>query len=213
MNYPHQGQCDGVFRENLLVKAELYMDVSGRAAFMAASQKTGGAFRVLFFLCLFAGFTAMAAGAQERRAVLVRGNTWVTGIPGFGNNAFPAISGAYRLEFSAAAGEEGEPVVSVWLCREPLRFAEDAWQPWSGSGLSVVQRREGEAQLLGVSLSGGNNLGIWTAVFQFPRGIEAAGLTGEAANALTGKWVDRVLYFLFLIKNPADVSLPAAFAF
>jgi hypothetical protein len=50
-------------------------------------------------------------------------------------------------------------------------------------------------------------------VFQFPRGIEAAGLDETSVNALINKWVDRVLYFLFLIKNPADVSLPAAFAF
>jgi hypothetical protein len=168
--------------------------------------------RFVFFLFLFAGVTAAGAGAQERRAVLARGNAWVTGIPGFGANAFPAISGEYRLEFSSSGAEGGE-TVSVWLCGEPLRFAGGAWQPWSGSGRSAVQRREGEAQLLGFSFNGGPGLGVWTAVFQFPRGIEAAGLNGESAGALINRWVDRVLYFLFLIKNPADVSLPAAFTF
>ncbi|MDR0623053.1 MAG: hypothetical protein LBG10_01315 [Treponema sp.] len=176
-----------------------------------ASQKAGGTFRFFLFLFLFAGVTAAGAGAQERRAVLSRGNTWVTGIPGFGSNVFPAVYGEYRLEFSPAGG--GDQAVFVWLCGEPLHFAESLWRPWNGSGLSVVQRREGEARLLGFSFSGGSGLGIWTAVFQFPQGIEAAGLDEISANALINKWADRVLYFLFLIKNPADVSLPAAFAF
>jgi hypothetical protein len=180
--------------------------------FMGASQKAGGSFRsFLFFLFLFAGVTVTSAGAQERRAVLSRGNTWVTGIPGFGNNAFPAVSGEYRLEFPPSG--MGDQAIFVWLCGEPLRFAEGLWRPWNGSGLSVVQRREGEAQLLGFSFSGGSGLGVWTAVFQFPQGIEAAGLDETSVNALINKWVDRVLYFLFLIKSPADLSLPAAFVF
>ncbi|MDR2257874.1 MAG: hypothetical protein LBE14_01855 [Treponema sp.] len=151
------------------------------------------------------------AGAQERRAVLSRGNTWITGIPGFGNNVFPAVFGEYRLEFSPSGPEDA--AVSVWLCGEPLHFAEGAWLPWNGSGLSAVQRRDGDAWLLGFSFSGGSGLGVWTAVFQFPRGIAAAGLDETSVNALINKWVERVLYFLFLIKSSADVSLPAAFAF
>jgi hypothetical protein len=189
------------------------MDVSGLFRRMGVPQKPGrgSCFSFLLFLCLFAGVTAAGAGAQEQRAVLNRGNAWVMGIPGFGTNAVPAIFGEYRLEFSSSGAGEGE--VSVWLCGETLRFAEGAWQPWDGAGRSVVQRREGEAQLLGFSFSGGPGLGAWTAVFQFPRGIEAAGLNGGSAGALINKWTDRVLYFLFLIKNPADVSLPAAFTF
>jgi hypothetical protein len=174
--------------------------------------KSGACVPVLLFLCLFAGFTVTGAGAQERRAVLSRGNAWVTGIPGFETNVFPAVFGAYRLEFPSPGTEDGEGVL-VWLCGEPLYFAESAWQPWSGSGFSVVQRREGDVLLLGFSFSGGPSLGTWTAVFQFPQGIEAAGLNRESVNALIYKWTERVRYFLFLIKNPADVSLPAAFTF
>jgi hypothetical protein len=188
------------------------MDVSGRFSFTAASQKAGGSFPLLFlfFLCLFTGVTA--AGAQERRAILIQGNTWVTGIPGFENNVFPAVSGKYRLEFSPSGAVREDQAVSLWLCREPLHFSGDLWQSRSGiPGLSAVQRRNGEVQLFGLSFSGGINLGFWTAVFQFDRGIEAAGLDDESANALVGKWVERFRYFLFLIKNPADVSLPAVF--
>jgi hypothetical protein len=193
-------------------KGGIGMDVLERYGFLGASSKTRRILCRPFFVCfcLLAVLPAANAGAQERRAVLARGNAWVTGIPGFSNNAFPAISGEYRLEFPAAA-EEGE--VSVWLCGEPLRFTEDAWQPWSGSGLSVVQRQEGEARLLGFSFSGGVNQGTWTAVFEFPRGIEAAGLDGESARALINAWLERFRYFLFFVQNPADVSLPAAFVF
>jgi hypothetical protein len=192
---------------------DMFMGILRLFGFRGRSQKTGGTFRpFVVFLFLFAGVTAAGAGAQERRAVLGRGNNWVTGIPGFGRNVFPAVFGEYRLEFSPAGTGEGE-AVSVWLCGEPLNFAESAWRPWNGSGFSVVQRREGEAQLLGFSFSGGSGSGAWTAVFQFPRGIEAAGLDEASANALVNKWAERVLYFLFSIKSPADVSLPASFAF
>jgi hypothetical protein len=167
-----------------------------------------------FFFCLLIGIAAAGAGAQERRAVLSRGNTWVTGIPGFGTNVFPAMFGEYRLELPPAGAAQGERLFSAWLCGEPLHFTEGAWQPRSGiPGISAVQQRDGEARLFGFSFSGGTNLGVWTAVFQFPQGIEAAGLDEAAVNALIGTWVERVRYFLFLIKNPADVSLPAVFTF
>jgi hypothetical protein len=185
----------------------------------------------VFFLLLLTGAAVTAAGAQERRAVLVRGNVWVRGIPGFGNNVFPALFGEYRLEFpgpgdSGAApaapaapqtggeAEKRDQVFSIWLSGEPLHFAEGSWRPRGGlPGIAPMESRDGEALLFGFSFSGGVNLGTWTAVFQFPRGLEAAGLDESSANALAGRWTDRFLYFLSFIKNPADVSLPAVFAF
>jgi hypothetical protein len=175
---------------------------------------------LIVFCCLFAGFAAPGAEAQNRRAVLDRGNVWVTGIPGFGENRFPALFGEYRLELPAgnaspgAAEGAGEQRCRIWLSGERLPFAGESWQPRPGiAGVSAVQRREGEVLLAGFFFSGGANLGAWTAVFLFPQGIAAAGLDDAGADALMGRWLNRFLYFLSLIKTPADVSLPAVIAF
>jgi hypothetical protein len=173
---------------------------------------------IILCLCLFAGFTASRAGAQDRRAVLDRGNVWGPGIPGFGNNAVSALFGEYRLEIPAGSGtgemETGDPRCRIWLYGETLSFAGDSWQPWMRiTGVSVYQKEEGAARFFGFSFSGGTDLGTWTAVVQFPQGIAAAGLDEPGLNALISRWLNRFLYFLSLIKTPADVSLPAVFAF
>ncbi|MDR1278334.1 MAG: hypothetical protein LBK02_06260 [Treponema sp.] len=176
------------------------------------------AWGIILCLCFFAGFAAPQAGAQNRRAVLDRGNTWVRGIPGFGNNGVSALFGEYRLEFPAGgeAGETetGEPRCRIWLCGENLSFPEDSWQRRTQiAGVSILQKEEESARLFGFSFSGGTALGVWTAVMQFPRETAAAGLDEPGINALIGRWLNRFLYFLSLIKSPADVSLPAVFTF
>ncbi|MDR1100059.1 MAG: hypothetical protein LBL28_06215 [Treponema sp.] len=174
------------------------------------------AWGIILCLCFFAGFTVPRAGAQDRRAVLDRGNIWVRGIPGLGNNVLPALFGEYRLELSAGedAGEAetGEPRCRIWLCGEALTFPGDSWQRRTQiAGVPIVQKEEESARLLGFSFSGGTALGVWTAVMQFPP--ETAGLDEPGINALIGRWLNRFLYFLSLIKSPADVSLPAVFTF
>jgi hypothetical protein len=164
-----------------------------------------------------AGLAAPGLEAQTRQAVLDRGNIWVKEIPGFENPALSALYGEYYLEFPAGAAPEageaetGGPRCQVWLAGEALSFP-GGWQPRTRiSGIAVSQRREGDTLLAGFSFSGGPGLGSWTAVFQFSQG--AAGLDDPGANALMGRWLDRFRYFLSLIKTPADVSLPAVFAF
>jgi hypothetical protein len=46
---------------------------------------------------------AQPVQAFNRGAILIRGNEWVAGLPGFPANAFSALYGEYRLEFSEAA--------------------------------------------------------------------------------------------------------------
>jgi hypothetical protein len=176
-----------------------------------------------FVVCCFA-MTGAAAGAQERRAILYQGNSWLGGIPGFGDQV-PALFGEYRFEFPGDdapgehalpgdGGETGERRCFVWLTGGTLPFAEGTWRPRPPlAGTAVWERRDGDARFWGLSFSGGENLGLWSAVFQFPRGIEAAGLDEAGVTALIGRWQNRFLYFLSLIKNPADVSLPAVLAF
>jgi hypothetical protein len=176
----------------------------------------------IFCLCLLAGFAAPGIEAQNRRAVLDRGNEWVRGIPGFENPALSALYGEYRLEIpagqavpgEAGEGEAGDRRCRVWLIGETLPFSGDSWQPRTLIfGSALWQRREGEALLAGFSFDGGTGLGSWTAVFRFPGGLAAAGLDDPGANALIERWLNRFRYFLSLIKSPADLSFPAVIAF
>lgn len=83
--------------------------------------------------------TAMPASLQAGRAVLVRGTARTSGVPGFGHNAFPALSGAYlyqRAGFSAAGlsaaglSAAGQPdSVAIWYTIVPLLIAP----PWSAA--------------------------------------------------------------------------------
>jgi hypothetical protein len=189
------------------------------------------------FLATFslALFLTVSGAAQERNAVMVRGNTWQTGIPGFGSNRFSALSGEYRLDYplgtvfsspekvaeteNAAARNEdsGNAVFSVWISAEPLVFSQSLWQARPlllGSGITqAVQQVNEDAFLVGFFFSGGNEIGSWTVLFQFPRGIAAAGLNEADANRLITAWISRFRYFLSLIKTSSDVSLPAIVKF
>jgi hypothetical protein len=174
----------------------------------------------MLFVCFLVFFAASGLEAQNRRAVLDRGNAWVTGIPGFGDNALSALYGEYRLDLPAGnAAPEGEGDAGgrrcrIWLSGESLSFSGNAWQARTRiDGVPVFQRRDGEALLAAFAFSGGTGLGSWTAVFRFPQGLAAAGLDDVGADALIGQWLNRFRYFLSLIKSPADLSLPAVIAF
>jgi hypothetical protein len=170
-------------------------------------------------LWLLAGAGLRSAEAQARRAVLDRGNVWVTGIPGLGDRGFSALFGEYRLDLpagnAAAAGEAArEPRCGIWLTGESLSLGGDSWRPRTRiAGVPVFQRQDGEALLAAFTFSGGPGLGSWTAVFRFPQGLPAAGLDDPGADALLDRWLNRFLYFFPLIKTPADLSLPAVFTF
>jgi hypothetical protein len=156
---------------------------------------------------------ASRAPAAGRNIILVKGNEWITGFPGFKDNFFSSLYGEYRLELPGFSppGEAAPPVfIFLWLSREPLYFPEDIWQRRSGvAGYTVLQKKEGEGLLAAAALDGGPVHGQWTVAFQFPQGVEALGLNDSEANQLIRTWISRFLYFLSLIKSPGDVSLPA----
>jgi hypothetical protein len=178
---------------------------------MFFSQKSKGPAAWMMFSALLALLTGPVpgAGAQNAgRAILVRGNGWVTGIPGFGDNAFPALTGQYRLE----TAEEGRPPAegggfSVWITAEHLVFPE-GWRPRNGLP-GALEQEGGEGRF--VSLPLGAERGAWTAVFLFRA---AAVIPDDAGlNRFINAWVSRFLYYFSLVKIPTDVSLPAVVSF
>jgi hypothetical protein len=144
---------------------------------------------------------------QRRGIVLVRGNAWTLGVPGFGSNAFRALSGDYRLVGAGPA----PAFFSVHVTGEPLYFSP-AWRRRSGRGGLEVFERSGEDGFFAAALLEGEGT-LWTAVFHFPGGLDGTGLNEAALLQLLGAWSERFLHFFFQAKTPGDLSLPATLYF
>jgi hypothetical protein len=151
-----------------------------------------------------------AAYAQNNQALLARGNEWQRGIPGFGINVFSALFGEYRLE-SAGTGTPGG-VFAVRVSGESLLFTQSPWQARAGID-SARERVEQDSLVVAVPFSGGEHLGSWTILFQFPADLNSLGLDNVSANRLMNAWIARFRYFLALIKTSSDLSLPALVKF
>ena len=156
-------------------------------------------------------FVPSSAGAGEM--LLIRGNYWVNGIPGFGVNGFSALSGDYRYRAGEVPDEGGrEEVFSVYLTREPLFFPSE-WQSRQGTGGIQVFQRRGEEGFLAAALLDDGMGSTWFAVFWFKQGLQASGFGEEDFNRMLRIWAGRVIYFVSLSKSPRDISLPAAVEF
>jgi hypothetical protein len=162
-------------------------------------------FSLIFFLCLCTGIFAFA---QNRSALLIRGNTWITGLPGIEENAFSCFYGDYRL----AGLDSGTAVFSVYICREPLLFDGQIWQSRAGLTGRAVQRSDGEDLFIGLPVETGLPLGAgggWTILFRFSGDKPG----DETINRLVGEWAAKFRYFFSLVKTISDVSLPAVVNF
>jgi hypothetical protein len=152
--------------------------------------------------------------AQERQAVLIRGNEWQAGIPGFGSNMFNALFGEYRLDIASVnadrAAAAAEDRFFVRVSREPLLFTSERWQLWPGID-GAMQRGEGDSLLVGFHFDSPNDAGSWTAVFQFSQGLSSMDPAG--INRMINAWTRRFGYFLSLVKSFSDISLPAVVEF
>jgi hypothetical protein len=194
--------------------------IGGRSEGRSIETRT---MKALFLLLLVFIFSSCAPGEKAatgieapagqtpgpllRSAVLIRGNYWVNGVLGFGENSFSALIGEYRLR--DISGDGG--VFSLYLTGAPLYFSEE----WAASfaGNLQARSRSGEDGFF-AALDLDDGLGtIWTAVFHFPLGVEASGLSADDLRVLLRAWADEFLYFLSLTRKATDLSLPAAVEF
>jgi hypothetical protein len=172
-------------------------------------------FRPVFFLCLFGIWGT--AFAQSGSAVLVRGNAWISGLPGIGENAFPCFFGDYRLAGVSLGAEEdasldtGASLFSVYISRESLLFSERLWQSREGfSGRGAVQRREGGSLFVCLPAEGLLSSGAgWTIMFRFP----SEGFDDPTLERFAAAWLRRFSYFFSLVKGISDISFPAVVNF
>ena len=150
---------------------------------------------------------ALPVNTQEtpkRAVVLVRGNNWVSGIPGLGTNVFSALNGDYRLE-----GAEG--IFSVYLTGARLYFS-DEWQQSAAGNIQFYQHTAEEGLIVMAVLEDSSSV-IWTVIFLFPGGLEECGLDARTFNLMCGAWTSRLLYYISQANTTSEISLPAVVEF
>jgi hypothetical protein len=137
-------------------------------------------------------------GNSGRRMILESGNFWTTGIPGFGENALPALSGMYRIAPAASPDE----MFTVWVCRETLYY--DDWDIRAGASFEdfrVMEKYGRDGLLVAVPFNE-----IWTGVFGFPGD---SNFSQNDIDRIIGIYRSRFLYFFAMTYNGIDISLPA----
>jgi hypothetical protein len=129
--------------------------------------------------------SAGAASTQGNQLVLERGNRWIAGIPGFGENALRAFTGEYRIPGKTE-------LVQIWLTREPLYY--ENWE-----------RQDNAAAVLYKSDTPGFTIidpeGIWTVIIYLPPDFDR-----DTENRILNACIER----FSAISTPArDMSFPA----
>jgi hypothetical protein len=136
--------------------------------------------------------------------ILERGNVWTTGLPGFGENALPALSGTYSITTPDETADTA--LFTVWLCREALYY--DDWDTRAGTwseDFRVLEKQSRDSLLVAASFNES-----WTGIFSFPGVLD---LSQNDIDRIIGIYRSRFLYFLTLTHSSSDISLPAQMDF
>ena len=174
-------------------------------------------FKSLFLLIILAGL-CIGLPAQDRNAVMARGNIWINENPGFGTGTVSALFGEYFVENPGTRPGDKRYMFTVRVCGEPRLLNESGWQSRPAS-VSLVQRREAGNLLIGHTFSGIPGLGVWAIIFCFPQPEStnlpaASGIPDDLAiNRLIIAWLERFRYFFSLVRFTSDMSLPAVISF
>ena len=122
--------------------------------------------------------------------ILVNGNYWTAGIPGFGENALSAFIGEYRIPGITET-------IKIWLTKEFIYYAD--WSNRSSITRVPVREKMGYEGLI-VSATVNDS---WTAVMQFPLG---SGLSRQDEDRII---MDLVSQFSGFSGQSQNISLPA----
>jgi len=156
---------------------------------------------------------------QPGRAVLIDGARLVKGLPGFGRNALPALSGEYAY---LAAGQEAVPGnapvapgpnaedgslrVSVWFTREPLVYP-DAWTT-PAEGLKTCATLPSGISMLG-SLDLDEETTLWAlGAAGYTLFVAVPGTLADPCRFAT-IFTERFLFFQRYAERPEDASFPS----
>jgi hypothetical protein len=157
-----------------------------------------------------AGGGSALASLKPGRAVLVDGAAAVKGIPGFGLNALPAVSGLYAYSPKApssgpSAHPAGKPfMIPVWFTRIALVLPA-SWAAPAGAatikGFSVMAApAAADGSSLWALLASG-----YAILIELPPGL-------ADAPRFVGAFAERFAFFYRYAERPEDVSFPAILA-
>lgn len=140
------------------------------------------------------------AALKPGGAVLVHGSTAVKGLPGFGQNALPALWGEYAyLPKDSASGDALH--IPVWFTRERLLYPETWTVPACGTlpaGISALRApAEADGSSLWILRADG-----YTILANMPSSLPEP---CRFASVLT----ERFLFFQRYAERPEDASFPA----
>lgn len=135
-------------------------------------------------------------------ALLERGGRPVSGLPGFGANAFRGLYGEYSLYGRTDSGNLPPEPVRVWVSAEPLHFSSRLWTEERLGSLVLYASREGGLWAADGASSG--SLAPWTAIFGFDNTLPE-----KARRDFITKFIERFSYYLGSARRSTDVSLPA----
>lgn len=163
---------------------------------------------LILLLALFLGLSASVEAQSEPFAVLERQDPNWQGLPGFRENAIPALYGEYSLAAVSAIR------VRVFATRAVLYIAESEWTsarfPVVGAGRIQSLEMDSEASSLillyrFIEHSGnGANPSLWSVVFVIPDTLAVS-----LRDMFLQRWVERFKLFLINAHSEAEVSLPA----
>ena len=166
-----------------------------------------------------AGNMMVESGAQgtglsesvNRAAVMVRGNNWVSGVPGPETNVFSALTGDYRLEGVVSGQNSAEEAFSVYVTGALLYYS-DEWRSTTAGNIPLSERA-GEDGLIVTGVLEDSSSTFWTVIFHFPRGLEGCGLDPGSFNQMFSAWTSRLLYYISQANTTGEISLPAVVEF
>lgn len=145
--------------------------------------------------------TVAPANLEPGRAVLLLGSERTSGVPGFGHNAFPALSGVYLYQ-QAGPSAAGQPdSVAVWHTVVRLLVAP----PWSAAtcpGMPTEYRAY-------TAPSARQGVTLWllsSAGFSL---IIAMPLSVTEPCRFLSVFAERFSFFLRYSERPEDISFPA----
>jgi len=144
---------------------------------------------------------ALPAALQAGRAVLVQGTGRTSGVPGFGRNAFPALSGVYLYQRGGTPMAGKPDTIAVWHTSVRLLVAP----PWSAAscpGLPVEYRA-----FTAPAASGGATL--WLLVSARYSLIAAMPPEVSEPWRFMAVFAERFSFFLRYSERPEDISFPA----
>ena len=122
--------------------------------------------------------------------VLESGNQWVSGIPGFGENALSGFMGEYRVP-------EETGMIKVWITREFIYY--EGWRSRTSVGGQTVREKMGnEGKIISTPLSDN-----WILTLLFPFGME---LKTEDENRIILNFANKLSGFS---GQGLNISLPA----